>query len=479
MAGTAFPAAAGAPRPSPRMGGDQTPAPRSIEELIKKARLGGKVCFAVADARTGLLLESRNGNFGMPPGSTAKTITAAYALSKLGGEHRFHTRILATGPVIDGQLNGDLILAGDGDPSLDTDALGDMAGDLKALGLREVRGRFLIFTGALPFIRQIDKNQLDHVSYNPAISGLNLNFNRVHFEWKRQAAGYDVAMDARARRFRPRVSSAQMRIIDRQLPVYTYSDGGVTDDWTVARSALGKKGARWLPVRNPVTYAGEVFQTLARSYGIVLPQARDIKKLPDATTVLAEAPSAPLAEIIRSMLKYSTNLTAEVLGLAATESQQIQVSTLKKSAVVMTNWAEEALGLKQSSFVDHSGLGGKSRVTAEDFVTALVKIGPDGQVANLMKNVPMLDQKNRIVRDHPIQIRAKTGTLNFVSALTGFMTTNDGTELAFAVLTANLARRKVAEKSGQEIPAGLRSWTHRSRRLQQDLIERWGLLYGT
>ncbi len=481
MAGTAFPVLADAPRrslrPAPRVGSGTLVAP-GIDEIIKKAGLGGQVCFAVADAQTGRLLESRNADRAMPPGSTAKTITAAYALAHLSGEHRFKTRILATGPIVDGRLEGDLILAGGGDPELDSDALGDMARDLKDLGLREITGRFLIFSAALPFIRKIDKKQMDHVSYNPAISGVNLNFNRVHFEWKRQAAGYEIALDARARRFRPQVTSARMRIIDRKLPVYTYSGGGDIDDWTVARSALSKHGARWLPVRNPAVYAGEVFQTLARSYGIILPAGREIKTLPGGTTVLAEAASPPLTEIIRSMLKYSTNLTAEVLGLSTTAARALPNSTLKTSASAMTDWAEKALGLTGSRFTDHSGLGGASRVTAKDFVTALVKIGPEGDVASLMKNIPMLDKKNRILREHPIKVRAKTGTLNFVSALTGFIATEDGRELAFAVLTANLPRRWEAEKSGREIPPGLRSWTHRSRRLQQQLIERWDLLYG-
>ena len=65
-----------------------------------------------------------------------------------------------------------------------------------------------------------------------------------------------------------------MTVQDRGAPVYTYdlsADG--MDDWTVARSALGDGGARWLPVRQPARYAGEVFRTLAAARGITLPPA--------------------------------------------------------------------------------------------------------------------------------------------------------------------------------------------------------------
>ena len=75
-----------------------------------------------------------------------------------------------------------MILAGGGDPVLNTDALGDMARRLKAAGIREISGKFLVYGGALPNVAEIDKSQPDHVSYNPAISGINLNYNRVHFE---------------------------------------------------------------------------------------------------------------------------------------------------------------------------------------------------------------------------------------------------------------------------------------------------------
>jgi D-alanyl-D-alanine carboxypeptidase/D-alanyl-D-alanine-endopeptidase (penicillin-binding protein 4) len=134
----------------------------------------------------------------LPPASVAKTFTALYALDRLGADHRFETRLLATGPIRGGRLDGDLILLVGGDPVLDTDDLADMAAALVAQGVRQIGGRFLVSGGGLPSVTTIDPSQPIHVGYSPAVSGLVLNYNRVHFEWKRTAGGYHITMDARA-----------------------------------------------------------------------------------------------------------------------------------------------------------------------------------------------------------------------------------------------------------------------------------------
>ena len=232
------------------------------DAIINGAKLSGDVAFAVAKADTGAWLECRNEQIGTPPASVTKAITALYALDALGPDHQFETRLCATGPVENGALQGDLVLVGGGDPTLDTNGMADMAAQLKAAGVRAVTGDFKVFEAALPVLRQIDPEQPDHVGYNPAVSGLALNFNRVHFEWKRASGQYTVTMDARSDKYRPAVVMAAMQVADRSTPVYTYEERSGKDHWTVARGALGGGGARWLPVRKPGLYAGDVFATM-------------------------------------------------------------------------------------------------------------------------------------------------------------------------------------------------------------------------
>ncbi len=483
MASAADLALAGAPktslRPTPR-GGAGFIAPKasvsSAASLIKAAGLGGHTAFVVADARTGQVLESKGANLKMPPASVTKTITTLYALNALGGGYRFKTRLMATGPVKNGRLKGDLVLVGGGDPTLDTDALGDMAKQLKQAGVREVTGKFRVNGSALPYVRSIDPSQPDHLGYNPSINGLNLNFNRVHFEWKRAANGYQITMDARAKRYRPTVSIAKMRVVNRDLPVYTYKSAGGRDSWTVARSALGKGGSRWLPVRKPNMYAGEVFRSLARSYGIRLPAPKEISG-PAKGTVLVQHQSDILTEVLRGLLKYSNNLTAETVGLTASAARGGSGGSLRASAKKMTAWEVENLNGKNSNFVDHSGLEPATRLTASDMVAALVKDGPNGQLSKILKKIPLRDSKGKEIKNHPVTVVAKTGTLNFVSALAGFVKAPDGTILAFAIFSADEKHRARVAKKDREAPIGRKRYNKHAKRLQQQLIERWVSVY--
>ena len=178
------------------------------------------------------------------------------------------------------------------------------------------------------------------------------------------------------------------------------------------------------------------------------------------------------------MLKFSNNLIAEMVGLAATQARRGTVRSLKASAAEMNRWAGATLGMAQAGLVDHSGLGDASRMTANDMCAALVKARQAG-FRSMLKPIAMRDSKRRIVKNHPVKVHAKTGTLNFVSSLAGYMTGPDGTELVFAIFAADTLTRSRIKKADRERPKGARPWNRRARALQQDLIERWSVLFCT
>ncbi|REF70438.1 MULTISPECIES: D-alanyl-D-alanine carboxypeptidase [Paracoccus] len=448
-----------APRMAPAQ---QRPAARpagfDAEALIAAAGLGGTVAFAVIDPASGRMLAQRQADRPMAPASTLKAVTALYALDRLGEGHCFTTRVIRAGNT--------LILAGGGDPLLDTDALDELAAaavaDEKAAG-RPAPTAFAVWGGALPRIGRLDPAQDEHLPYNPSISGMILNFNRVHLDWRQGEAGYRLSLQARGRKLSPRAYTAAIAAVDRGLPLFTY-EAGKLESWTIARRGLGKSGSRWLPVRRPELYAGDVFQTLCRARGLALPDPEVIEILPEGAGI-ARHDSPPLREIVQGMLEYSTNLTAEAIGLAASRAGDVAAS-----AAAMADWLRGQGVGGDFAFHDHSGLSPANRADARMLAGLMAGPGRARGLRRLLKPIPLKDARGKR-KDSDIAIEAKTGTLNFVSNLAGYAQGPGGRELAFAILTGDEPRR--AASQGQELPEGVIGWTKRSKRLQQALVEGW------
>jgi D-alanyl-D-alanine carboxypeptidase/D-alanyl-D-alanine-endopeptidase (penicillin-binding protein 4) len=111
-------------RPGAQPAGRLRPLARAdLAALVRAAGLEGLASVALVEVGTGTLLAAHDAGTARPPASVAKALTALYALDALGEGHRFATRVLSAGPVRDGVLDGDLVIAGGGDPTLSTDAL--------------------------------------------------------------------------------------------------------------------------------------------------------------------------------------------------------------------------------------------------------------------------------------------------------------------------------------------------------------------
>lgn len=447
-------------RPSALHGGlhlrpRRRPIPRP-EALIARSGLQGQVGFALADM-SGQVIEADPRAAAAPPASTLKAITAIYALERLGTARRFRTRVIRSGDM--------LILAGGGDPLLDTDGLAQLARDLAASG-QTSPARFAVWGGALPSISELAPEQDDHLAYNPSISGMILNFNRVHLDWRRAGGDWQMSLQARAARRSPRAYTVTASAAA-QAPLFTYRLEERLEHWTVSRAALGNGGSRWLPVRRPELYAGDVFQTLCRAEGLVLPAPEVIEYLPAGQEV-AHRNSPPLRDILRGMLDHSTNLTAEIVGLHASGA-----ADLARSGAAMQGWlAERGMG---QGFVlaDHSGLSAASRVTPAGMARLMALAPPD--LAELLNRDPLSEDLPAGSVTQPY-LRAKTGTLNFVSNLAGYIDGPGGQRLAFALICTDPPRR--AASQGQELPAGVRGWTRQAKALQHEITAAWRARYG-
>lgn len=451
---------------------------KSLSRLISDSKLAGEVGLCCVTLDQGKLVEQKNANSAFAPASVLKIFTALYALDVLGKDFSYETRVVHDGQLRDGIIHGNLYLIGQGDPSFDTDMMVSLVKSITEKGIRGVTGQFYYCDGLSSNIPYIDGGQRPQAGYNPSVGGLNLNFNRIFFEWRKTGNKTQVSLDARGRTHRPKVKSISLDVSAEQTQTYAYRSDATSERWTVAKRSLRKDGAVWLPVRQPGRYFAEVFSFLAKDMGLALPDPKPhhLPKVP--VHKIAVHKSAPLFSIVRYMLKHSMNLSAECLGRSATQALGGDTSNLRASAMRMQEWATIWLGLKDAVFVDHSGLGEASRISAKSMCAGLVKankLWPS--FMPLLRSIRPRDINGEIDETVPSSIKAKTGTLYFVSSLAGYMESEGKPPMAFAIFSQNLEKRKIWKANNPlERPSGSKTWNRTARSLQHSLLTRWRLL---
>jgi D-alanyl-D-alanine carboxypeptidase/D-alanyl-D-alanine-endopeptidase (penicillin-binding protein 4) len=109
-------------------------------------------------------------------------------------------------------------------------------------------------------------------------------------------------------------------------------------------------------------------------------------------------------------------------------------------------------------------------------VRLLNAAGVQAELQPLMKSIVMVDENRRAIKDFPANVRAKTGTLNFVSTLAGYLDTDTGRKLSFAIFAYDPEARTQSLSSQDELPRGASSFNGKAKKLQQDLLQRWAVL---
>jgi len=94
----------------------------------------------------------------------------------------------------------------------------------------------------------------------------------------------------------------------------------------------------------------------------------------------------------------------------------------------------------------------------------------------IMKVIRLVDENRKDIPATGAEVRAKTGTLNFVTTLSGYLRTAGGRDLAFAIFGADLEARQEGKRRGDETPAGSAIYNNRIKGLRQRLLQRWAVL---
>ena len=420
------------------------------------------------------------------PASTAKLFVTAAALARLGPEFRYRTTLEASAPIgDDGQLQGDLLLVGRGDPNLSgrelpyqpqsprlaptTQLFTELSGQLAAQGLRSVTGNLVVDDTYFVYQPYGQGWEVDDLlwSYGAPISALALNDNVVSL---RVLPGASPGEPARIRLEPPanfyEIENGVLTAAKEQA-----TPGGGAVAAPQQRLAIDRKpGSRrvqlwgqipagdsgWqgaIAIEDPPQFAGELLRQELARYDIAVkghvrvlrthpPDVADLQGMPappaSSRIVLAQHDSAILAESLQIITKISQNLHAEML-LRTLGRERRNVGSIEAGWAEINQFLKE-IGVKKDTVVlrDASGLSRQNLVTPSAMVTLLRNMYESDLSALWLALLPIAGEDGTLqgrLKGPAVagRVWAKTGSLAGVAALAGYAADSNNELLAFAI----------------------------------------------
>ncbi|MFI5213725.1 MAG: D-alanyl-D-alanine carboxypeptidase/D-alanyl-D-alanine-endopeptidase [Gemmatimonadales bacterium] len=438
----------------------------------------------VVSLTRGDTLFSWNADRRFVPASNAKLFTTAAALHYLGPDYRFPTVLFADGPVSNGELYGDLVLYGTGDPTfaLDTAGLAPFADSVVRAGIRRVRGDIVgdaSFLGAELAGPGWSPDNLDD-AYSAPSSALGAAENHIRVTVE---PGPSIGAPAT---FWLDPPGDYYRITNHVVTARPHTRTRIEVHEGRTRGAVELTGAiniargswsTFLVVREPALFAAGMLRQLLEARGVRITGAtraetgeapersRQVldhvgRARDDFAGAIAVRRSAPLDQIVSMINHRSHNLSAE-LALRSIGRVRGNSGTFASGARLVQRYLVQDVGVSSDAVqvTDGSGLSVLDLATPRSLVQLLAHERGDNA---FYRSLPMVGQglRDRMVRTAALgRLRAKTGTLVGVSALSGYVTTADGEELAFSLIvnsTPSVARARTVQ---DQIGARLASYS--------------------
>jgi serine-type D-Ala-D-Ala carboxypeptidase/endopeptidase (penicillin-binding protein 4) len=424
-----------------------------LAELVEKSGLGSNMGAVVAEAWSGERLYTLNPETPRNPASNMKLVTAATALVELGAEHRLRTTIAGTvGP---GGRVSSLVLRGEGDPSLAFEDLLAMARRLVDYGVREIDE--LVVDGSY-FDEQIlppayEQQPKEIAAFRAAVAAVSVDRNAFEL---RVSPG--PALDAPA--------NVLLRCPDHfalDSAVRTSAAGApqIVAEQKSRGDQLGLRltGSMPLSVRgvgyerrieSPLSYAGHCLKSALKTVQIAGPMQVRVAKPTSAPSLLVTHESEPLALLLARVGKNSDNFYAEMLlKVIGAESAHRPGSSALGVARALALLTAAGAPAGSATIVNGSGLFKGGSISPEALIKLLTHVYRDpalrpeyvSQLAVGGKDGTLSSRLTDLKR--PRVVRAKTGTLDDVVALSGYVLgPTPERALAFSFLVTGVAGKQ-------------------------------------
>lgn len=393
--------------------------------------------IAVVDAGGEPLFE-RRAQRPYAPASTFKVLAAVSALQTFGPNYRFTTDLRALdGPDPRGAVNGDVWLVGSGDPTLTADDLRGGAGAVARTGTHRIDGALVADASAFagPEVNPAwvpDDLQYD---YAAGTSALSVDQGTVEFHLVPTSPGQPARIvvrppgDAVAVNGTVLTSYATSLSIERAPNQNQFTFSG--------HIAADAEQSFYRPVADMPDYAGRVMRAMLAQRGISVRDGVRTGVAPLGGVVLWRHRSAPLSAIIHEMLFVSNNHFAEQL-LRAVGAERGVGTEKTGGAVERSVLAREGVPQNGLHIVDGSGLAPTDRIAPISLATLLARTAQLPIGATLFSDLPRVGMEGTVrwrqLTEALGRARAKSGHIENVNALAGYVQTRRHGRVAFAFM---------------------------------------------
>ncbi|NLN75701.1 MAG: D-alanyl-D-alanine carboxypeptidase/D-alanyl-D-alanine-endopeptidase [Armatimonadetes bacterium] len=419
----------------------------SIDAILNDPALKyGAQGVAVRSIKTGQTLYQRNADALMIPASNFKLLVSATILELLGPDFTFETRVFTTGKLINGILDGDLIIKGGGDPVLRTSNLTDLAKQVKATGINVIKGDIIADDTLFDRQRLASGWSWDSLQYyySAEVSALNLNRNTVDvFVYPGKEVGDEAEVKlAPETSYFTIESSATTGAPDSSNTIWvsrTLGQNHIRVSGSIAKGTKVTSRETLRSVMEPQLYAAHAFAGELAKQNVKFSGKIVSAKQPEEAKLVAIHKSPSLSTILSLLNKPSDNLIADVL-LKYLGAHAKGLGSFGNGADVEREFFKRiGMDLDGISISDGSGLSRFDYISANNlivllsymhssehskvYIESLPIAGVDGSLYSRMRNTSAKGN-----------VHAKTGYIGRVSSLSGYVNTKSGEPLVFSII---------------------------------------------
>lgn len=398
-----------------------------IDKAISDSRINkGAVSISVRNINTGKILYELNSDKPVPPASTLKSITLAAALNELGKDYAFSTELYKN-------TNNELILKLGADPFL-------KARDLRTL-LKTAYEKNIIEPKAF----YLDDTILDKTEWGegwqwdddlnplmPKFSAYNIDNNllKIIVEPTTKDAPAQIKMDV----FYP-TTFVNLVTTGTSNDIKITRNNNIAPDVLNIEGTISKREEREIPINHLKRYFILRLEDAIRDEKIEYYGNFTNIKLPEKNVYEVAKFTTPMENAVNSIMKDSSNMTAETVFKIAGGHYSNKSGSAEDAVKMLLDYCKQ-LGVNTDKIriVDGSGVSKNNLVTSDfmtSFLTAQYKNDPTYK--DIFASAGEGTLKNRMLYFRQY-LKAKTGTLSDVSAITGFLTTSKGTPVAFNIM---------------------------------------------